>query len=162
MMYKTALVQEFARQAMAAHGDLLAVTGNCGGRPLQLMLLAETYLRSGQIEQGSAVVAAGLALIEETGVRIIEAESHRLAGALLELQPAADAAAPEACYQRALAVARRQEARLWELRAAVSLCRLQQQPEGHAKAQQMLSDIYDWFGEGFDLPDLQEARLLVA
>ncbi|MCX6032602.1 MAG: AAA family ATPase [Chloroflexi bacterium] len=145
------------RRGMAAW----EASGSRSGRPLQLLLLAETYLRSGQIAQGSAVIAAGLALIEETGARMFEAESHRLAGALLELQPAADAAAPEVCYQRALAVARRQAAKLWELRACVSLFRLQRQPEGRAKARQMLSDICDWFVEGADLLDLVEARQLL-
>ncbi len=136
-------------------------SGSRGGRPFQLLLLAETCLRSGQVEQGAAAIAANLALIEETGVRMFEAESHRLAGALLELQPAAGSAAPAACYQRALAVARHQGAKMWELRAALSLYRLLRQPEDRAAARQMLSATYGWFSEGSDLPDLAEARQVV-
>jgi predicted ATPase len=138
-------------------------TGSRSGRPIQLLLLADAYRRSGQCAPGSAVIAAALALIEETGVRMFEAEAHRIAGDLLALQPAAagNDAAAQACYQRALAVARRQGARLWELRAAMSLCRLPQpQPAARAAARQALAEICAWFSEGGNLPDLVAARQL--
>jgi predicted ATPase len=74
----------------------------------------------------------------------------------------ADTETPEDCFQRAIAVARRQGAKSWELRATVSLARLWQQQGRGAEARQMLADVYGWFTEGFDMPDLRDARLLLA
>jgi predicted ATPase len=68
----------------------------------------------------------------------------------------------EACFQQALAVARQQQARSWELRAAISLSRLWQQQGKRAEAHQLLAEIYDWFTEGFDTADLQEAKAVLA
>ncbi len=67
----------------------------------------------------------------------------------------------ETCFQQALTVARRQQARSWELRAAMSLARLWQQQSKRAEARQLLAEVYGWFTEGFDTPDLQEARALL-
>ena len=90
-----------------------------------------------------------------------EAEIHRIKGELLLRQPVPDAPQAEACFQRALAVARRQQAKSWELRAALSLSRLWQQRGKRAEARELLAPIYSWFTEGFDTPDLQEARALL-
>ena len=67
----------------------------------------------------------------------------------------------ESCFQQALDIARRQEAKLWELRAAMSLARLWQQQGKHTEAYGLLSDIYNWFTEGFDTKDLQDAKALL-
>ena len=90
-----------------------------------------------------------------------EAELHRIKGELLLRQAVPDAPQAEACFQQALAVARRQQARSWELRAAMSLSRLWQQQGKRAEARELLAPIYSWFTEGFDTPDLQEARVLL-
>jgi predicted ATPase len=137
-----------------------------------LTLLAEAYLRSGQVAAGLAAVVEGLAVVEQTGARLFEAELWRLRG---ELQMAngrwqmadggeqtADRETSEDCFQAAIAVARRQGAKSWELRATVSLARLWQRQGRGAEARQMLADVCGWFTEGFDTPDLREARQLLS
>jgi predicted ATPase len=86
---------------------------------------------------------------------------HRLKGELLLKQPVPDAPQAEACLQQALAIARRQQAKSWELRAALSLSQLWQQQGKRAEAYDLLAPIYGWFTEGFDTADLQEAQALL-
>jgi predicted ATPase len=90
-----------------------------------------------------------------------EAEVHRLRGVLLLRQPGTPQAEAEPWLQRALDVARRQEAKSLELRAAMSLARLWQQQGKDAEAHELLTPIYSWFTEGFDTPDLREAKALL-
>ena len=90
-----------------------------------------------------------------------EAELHRIKRELLLGQAVPDAPQAEACFQRALAVACRQQAKSYELRAALSLSRLWQLQGKHAEARQLLAEVYGWFTEGFDTPDLQEAKALL-
>jgi len=99
-----------------------------------------------------------LAVVENTGGRFYEAELHRLHGELRRRQAVPDAPQAEACFQRALDVARRQQAKWWELRAAMSLARLWQRQGKPAEARELLAEIYGWFTEGFDTLDLQEAK----
>ena len=80
---------------------------------------------------------------------------------MLLRQPTPDVAQAEACFQQALAIARRQQAKSWELRAAMSLSRLWQQQGKRAEAYELLAPIYGWFTEGFDTADLQEAKALL-
>jgi predicted ATPase len=94
-------------------------------------------------------------------VRVYEAEVHRLKGELLLRQAVPDVPQAEACFQQALTVARRQQAKSWELRAALSLSRLWQQQGKRAEARELLAPIYRWFTEGFDTLDLQEAKALL-
>ena len=89
-------------------------------------------------------------------------EAYRLRGTLLLRQAVPDVVQGEACFQQALALARRQHARSWELRAAMSLSQLWQQQGKRAEARALLAPIYNWFTEGFDTLDLQEARALLA
>ena len=89
------------------------------------------------------------------------AEAHRLQGELLLRQAVPDAARAAACFQQALTLARRQEAKSWELRAAMSLSRLWRQQGKQAEARAVLAPIYGWFTEGFDTADLQEAQALL-
>jgi predicted ATPase len=90
-------------------------------------------------------------------------EAYRLQGELLLRQALPDAVQAAVCFQQALTLARQQQAKAWELRAAMSLARLWQQQDQRAAAHALLADIHDWFTEGFDTPDLREAeRLLVA
>jgi predicted ATPase len=90
------------------------------------------------------------------------AEAYRLQGELLLRQDVPDATQAEACFQHALAIARRQQAKSWELRAAMSLSRLWQQQGKRSEARQLLTPIYGWFTEGFDTADLQDAQTLLA
>jgi predicted ATPase len=131
------------------------------GRPFFLAGLAEAYGKAGQTEAGLAVLAEALAVVEKTGERCWEAEVHRLQGELLLARTIPEVQPAEACLQQALAVARRQQAKSLELRAALHLSRLWQQQGQRAAARELLAPIYDWFTEGFDTVDLQEARALL-
>jgi predicted ATPase/class 3 adenylate cyclase len=122
--------------------------------------LAEAYGHIGQAEEGLRLLAEVLAVVDK-GNRWYEAELHRIKGELLLRQAVPDAPQAEACFQQALAVARRQQARSWELRTAMSLARLWQQQGKRAESRQLLVEVYSWFTEGFDTPDLQEARALL-
>ena len=101
---------------------------------------------------------------EAPRARRYEAEIYRLKGELT-LQSQAAGQTPkveeEACFQKALDVARQQQAKSWELRAATSLARLWQQQDKQAEAHKLLSEIYNWFTEGFDTKDLQDAKALL-
>ena len=99
--------------------------------------------------------------MDTTGERHFEAEVYRIKGDLLLRQAVPDAPQAEACFQQALAVARRQQAKSWELRTALSLSRLWQQQGKRDAARQLLADVYGWFTEGFDTPDLQDAKALL-
>ena len=100
-------------------------------------------------------------MVEQQEERYWEAEIHRLRGVLLLRQPGTPQAEAEAWLQRALDVARRQEAKSLELRAAMSLSRLWQQQGKRDEARALLAPIYGWFTEGFDTADLQEAQALL-
>ncbi len=147
------------RQGLTAH----RATGAEQSRPYNLALLAEAYGSIGQPAEGLSLLAEALTTVDRTGERGWEAELYRLKGELLlaqagESQKVQEA---EACFHRALAVARRQRAKSWELRAAMSLSRLWQQQDKRAEARELLAPIYSWFTEGFDTPDLQEAKALL-
>jgi predicted ATPase len=131
------------------------------GQPYWLALLAEGYEKAGQIEQGLQMQAEALALVDRTGERWGEAELHRLKGKLLLACWPENHAEVEIYFYQALDVARRQQAKSLELRAAMSLSRLWQQQGKRAEARELLAPIYGWFTEGFDTADLQEAKALL-
>jgi tetratricopeptide (TPR) repeat protein len=126
-----------------------------------LAMLAEGYARAGRIEEGLGVLAEALEHAERTGERYYEAELYRFKGELLRQRGGAEEEA-EGCFHKAIEVARRQEARSWELRATLSLARLWQRQDKCQEAHAALAAVYGWFTEGFDTPDLQEARALLA
>jgi TOMM system kinase/cyclase fusion protein len=130
-------------------------------RPYFLSLLAEVYGKTGQAEEGLSVLAEALGIVHKTGQRIGEAELYRLKGELLLTQAAPDEHQAETCFHQAINVARRQQAKSLELRAAISLSRLWQRQGKCEEARQILSEIYRWFTEGFDTADLQEATVLL-
>ena len=136
-------------------------TGAALGQSWFLCMCAEACGHAGQIEEGLHAVEEALVHVDRTGERLWEAELHRLKGELLSQLKAVPRAEAEACFQQALAVARGQGARWWELRAAMSLARLWQQQGKQAEARQLLAEVYGWFTEGFDTADLQEARALL-
>jgi predicted ATPase len=131
------------------------------GRPSILALLAEAYGQAGRPEVGLRVLAEALTLVATTEARWWEAELHRLKGALLLELPNPDVHQAETCFQQALAVARGQQAKSLELRAAMSLSRLWQQQGQREAARELLASIYGWFTEGIDTADLQEAKALL-
>src|SRR5262249_40136270 len=129
--------------------------------PAFLALLAEAYQIQGRVEEGLTILAEALALVDKNDERWWEAELHRLKGELLQQQVAPDVSQAEVCFQQALAVARPQQAKSLELRAAMSLAHLWQRQGKRAEACELLAPIYHWFTEGFDTADLQEARALL-
>jgi len=106
-------------------------------------------------------VAEALAALEKTGECFHEAELYRLKGELLLAHSAEHQTEAEACFHQTLEVARCQQAKSLELRAAMSLSRLWQRQDKHDEARQLLTEIYDWFTEGFGTLDLQEAQALL-
>jgi class 3 adenylate cyclase/predicted ATPase len=126
-----------------------------------LTLLSETYDWAGQPERGLDTLEEALEFIDETGERRWEAEIYRLKGELLLSRSAKNSVKAEADYQRAIEVARSQEAKSLELRAATCLTRLWQQQGKIDEARDLLAPIYDWFSEGFDTADLKEAKTLL-
>jgi tetratricopeptide (TPR) repeat protein len=131
------------------------------GRPHYLALLAEAYGRAGQVEDGLSALEEALAVAHTNGDCVHEAELYRLKGELLLARSTKHQAEAAACFHQALDVARRQQARWWELRAAMSLSRLWQRQGKRHEARQLLEPIYGWFTEGFDTADLQEAKALL-
>jgi class 3 adenylate cyclase/predicted ATPase len=142
---------------------LMAVlaTGQELGRPFCLVLLAEAAGQVGQVDEGLRLLAEALMALEENRRGDLLAEAYRLQGELLLRQAVPDAAQAEACFQQSLAIAHRQQAKSWELRAAMSLARLWQQQGQRDEARELLTPIYSWFTEGFDTADLQEAEALL-
>jgi predicted ATPase len=130
-------------------------------RPYYLALLVEAYGTQGEPEEGLAVLVEGLTLAETTGERWYKPELYRLKGILLLQQHSDHQAEAERCFQHALDIARDQQAKSFELRAATSLARLWQQQGKRDKARQVLAEVYHWFTEGFDTADLQEAKALL-
>jgi predicted ATPase len=145
------------RQGLA----VLLATGQTVARPLWLILLAEAAWHTGEVAEGLRLLTEVLTVPEASQQGDLLAEIYRLQGAWLLLQATPDAAQAEAYFQQALAIARRQQARSWELRAAVSLSRLWQQQRKRVEAYDLLAPIYGWFTEGFDTADLQEAKALL-
>ena len=124
-------------------------------------LLADAHGALGQTSQGLEALEEALQWVRRNDERLYEAEVHRIKGELLLTQDIPDPEQAENCFQQALAVARDQEAKSFELRAAMSLARLWQQEDRRHDARALLAPIYDWFTEGFDTADLMEAKALV-
>jgi class 3 adenylate cyclase/predicted ATPase len=139
---------------------LAAETGNQAGAPGSFILLAEAQQAAGQLAEAQGTVATALAVAAQTGQPYFDAGLHRLDGDLLLATggPADEAAAR---YHRALAIAREQGARSFELRAATSLARLWRDQGKRAEARDLLAPVYAWFTEGFDTRDLIDAKALL-
>jgi predicted ATPase len=129
--------------------------------PYYCTVLAEVSAHLGHPEDGLQALVEAHTLMEQQEERYWDAEVCRLRGVLLLRQPGASQAEAEAWLQQALDVARRQEAKSLELRAAMSLARLWQQQGKQAEARELLASVYGWFTEGFDTADLQEAKTLL-
>jgi adenylate cyclase len=129
--------------------------------PYFLTLLAETYGAASQPDAGLRFLDEAHTVMDNTQERFYEAEVHRVQGVLVLAQAADQHAQAETCFQHALAIARHQQARSLELRAAMSLARLWQHQGRQVEARALLTPLYTWFTEGFDTADLQEARVLL-
>ena len=140
---------------------LMAVraTGTVANTPYLLMGLAEVHSMLGQPVEGLKFLAEAAQIIDATEERVNEAELHRLRGDLLNA--IGDRSAAERSYHQAIAAAQRQSAKLFELRASVSLARLWRDQGRRTEARELLAPVYDWFTEGFDAPDLIEAKALL-
>jgi len=123
--------------------------------------LADAYRQAGQAVVGLPVLTKALSLADQTGECDYEAELHRLKGELLRSLAFSNDSETETCFHRALDIARHQHAKSWELRAATSLARLWQSRDKRQDAYDLLAPVYEWFTEGFDTADLQEAKALL-
>ena len=127
--------------------------------PHHIALLARAYKFAGQIQEALILLDDALQIAERTAERWFVAELNRQKGQLLLRQGHTEDA--EQLYRKALGIAREQEAKLWELRAAASLARLRRDQGRQAEARDLLAPVYGWFTEGFETPDLKEAKALL-
>jgi predicted ATPase len=127
--------------------------------PFHIALLAKACEIAGQDEEAVTLLDEALQVVDRTRERWFAAELYRQKGELLQRQGHVETA--EELYRKALAIADEQEAKLWELRAAVSLAGLRRDQGRRAEAHDLLAPVYGWFTEGFDTPDLKEARVLL-
>jgi predicted ATPase len=127
--------------------------------PAFITLLARACEIAGQVEEAVTLSDGALQTVERTGERWLEAELYRHKGQLLLRQGHSDAA--EELYRKALSIAEEQEAKLWELRAAVNLARLRRDQGRRAAARDLLAPVYGWFTEGFGTQDLKEAKAVL-
>ena len=126
-----------------------------------LSYLAEAYAELGQFDDAWRCVAEALTIIDTAKERWFEAEVNRVAGEVALKSPAPDTKKAEKYFDRALAVAHQQQAKSWELRAAMSLARLWRDQGKVQQARELLAPIYGWFSEGFDTLDLKDAKALL-
>ncbi len=140
----------------------LLATGQTLAQPFCLARMAEAAGYAGHIDEGLHLLTEALATFEASGRRDMLTEAYRLKGELVLRQAVPDTVQAEVYFQQALTLARQQQAKSWELRAAMSLARLWQQQGQRAAAHTLLADIHGWFTEGFDTADLQEAERLLA
>jgi class 3 adenylate cyclase/predicted ATPase len=128
---------------------------------LFLSYLAKAYSELGQFDDAWRCIGEALAAVETTNERWYEAEVHRTAGEIALLSSEPDAAKAQAYFERALAIARKQQAKSWELRGAMSMARLWRDLGKPKQARELLAPVYGWFTEGFDTRDLKEAKALL-
>jgi len=126
-----------------------------------LLSLARAHANLGKFDDAWRCIEEAMTAVETTKERLWEAETHRTAGEVALMGPEADATKAEACFERALAVARAQRAKSWELRAATNLARLWRDQGKRGEARDLLAPVYGWFTEGFDTLGLKEAKVLL-
>ena len=123
--------------------------------------MARAYADLGRFDDACRCIDEAITAVRTTKERWFEAELNRVAGEIALKSPKWDAAKAEAYFERALFVARQQQAKFWELRAAVSLARLCRDRGKPRQARELLAPVYGWFTEGFDTRDLKEAKALL-
>jgi class 3 adenylate cyclase/predicted ATPase len=159
----------FALTGKASNAVQLLTSGTSAGRsmgttvgaPMYLSYIARALAELGQHDEAWRCVGEAMTAMETTKERWFEAEVNRIGGDIALKSPEPDAVKAEAYFQRALAVARAQQAKSWELRAAMSLARLWRDQGKQDDARNLLAPVYGWFTEGFDTLDLKEAKALL-
>jgi predicted ATPase len=136
-------------------------TGTTMWMPFWLSYLARANAEIGQPDDARRCIGEAMAAVETAKERWCEAEVNRIAGEIALLSPEPDVAKAETYFERALAVARKQQAKSWELRAAMSMARLWRDQGKWNEARKLLAPVYSWFSEGFDTRDLKEAKDLL-
>ena len=167
--------------ATSMQGCLLALTGKCVDAvhminagitarrstgatlwaPFHMSYLARAYAELGQFDDAWRCIGDAITAVESTKERWCESEVHRTAGEITLMSPEPDETNAEAYFDRALAIARGQQAKSWELRAAISMARLWYDQGKQDEARDLLAPVYGWFTEGFDTLDLKEAKALL-
>jgi predicted ATPase len=130
-------------------------------RPMFCALLGEAHGQVGQLDEGLRMLSDAQDAVEESSQRQYEAEVQRFKAELHLRATGPDRGHAEACFERALRIARQQQAKSWELRAAMSLARLWRDQGRRTKARDLLAPVYSWFTEGFDTADLEDAKALL-
>jgi predicted ATPase len=136
-------------------------TGATLWMPLHMSYLAWAYADLNQFDDAWRCVGEAMSTIETTKERWWEAEVNRVAGEIVLMSPEHDEAKASAYFERALTVARQQQAKSWELRAAMSMARLWRDQGKRDQARELLAPVYGWFTEGFGTRDLKEAKALL-
>ena len=150
-----------AVQAISAAISGMRAIGTSTWGTAWLTHLALAYAELGKLDGAWRCMCEALTLVEATKERWCEAEVNRIAGEIALKSPEPDAAKAEAYFEHALSVARKQQAKSWELRAAMSLARLWRDQGKVQQARELLAPVYGWFTEGFDTLDLKEAKVLL-
>jgi class 3 adenylate cyclase/predicted ATPase len=141
--------------------DLWRSAGSTIFTPEQEFMLAIAHAGCGQFDDAWRCIGEAMAAMQATGERWCEAEAHRVAGEIALKSPQRDEAKAQSHFEHSLALARAQQAKSWELRAATSLARLLNHQGQRQAARDLLAPVYDWFTEGFDTSDLRNARALL-
>ena len=146
-----------AVQIMTSGATAFRSTGATVIMPLWLSYWARAYAELGQIDDARRCVSEAMTAMETSKESWCEADVYRIAGKMALMSPDPDAKKAEAYFERALAVARKQQAKSWELRAAMSMARLWRDQGKRDEARSLLAPVHGWFTEGFDTLDLNEA-----
>ena len=136
-------------------------TGSGMWTPVFLACATGAYAELGQFDDAWRCIGEAMTAVETTKERWWEAEIHRMAGEIALKSPEPDVAKADAHFERALAIARQQQAKSWELRAAMSMARLWRDHGKRHQARELLAPVYGWFTEGFDTLDLKDAKALL-
>jgi predicted ATPase len=169
-IYRGSVLAVTALNSDAIHNAIQTITSGIAARrdvgatldtPFYLSQLAWAYSRANQYNDAWRCIEEAVAFVETSQERWYEAELHRMAGDIALRSPRQDAAQAQAYFERALAVARAQQAKSWELRAATSMARLWRDQGKAQQARDLLAPIYGWFTEGFDTLDLKQAKALL-
>jgi predicted ATPase len=150
-----------AVQMLSSGITAFRATGTASLMTAYLSYLARAHAELGQFDDAWRCIREAMTAVETTKEKWWEAEVYRTAGEIALKSPQLDAAKAEAYFQRALAVARQQQAKSWELRAAMSLARLWRDQGKREEARDLLAPVYGWFTEGFETLDLKEAKALL-
>jgi predicted ATPase len=148
-------------QSITSEVAAFRLTGSTVWMPWYVMHLARAYAELGQFDDAWRCIGEAIAAVETTKETWCEAEIHRTAGEIALMSPEPVAAKVEATFERALAVARQQQAKSWELRVAMSMARLWRDQGKRQQAHDLLAPVYGWFTEGFNTIDLKDAKALL-